>query len=177
MTGEIVIPVNEQLCHSLFYKRGDSLAPKEESLFAYQPLPPFLYEAAFYAGIPAVRPWENNAKYIPVLFDEWAGQKDLLDMHFTNRDQKAALGPMKVSLGVFLQLLYWSNSKPANLQEDPGELTIKPVNLKERLDFIAARPAFYHSYIQLSELMTEMEKQYMKMLALEQMKKKRFFFI
>lgn len=173
MTGEIVIPVKEQLCHSLFYKRGDSLAVKEESLFAYQPLPPFLYEAAFYAGIPAVRPWENNEKYIPVLIDEWAGQKRILGMHFSNRDRKAALGPMKASLGVFLQLLYWTNSKPVNLQADPGELTIKPVNLKERLDFIAARPAFYHSYIQLSELIAEMEKQYKKMLALGKMKKKR----
>ncbi|XIH33950.1 hypothetical protein C1N70_17210 [Cytobacillus firmus] len=173
MTGEIVIPVKEQLCHSLYYKRGDSLAVKQESLFAYQPLPPFLYEAAFYAGIPAVRPWENNANYIPVLFDEWAGQKNLLGMHFTNRDRKAALDPMKVSLGLFLQMLYWTNGKPVNLLYDPGELSIKPVNSKERLDFIFARLAFYHSYIQLSELIAEMEKQYMKMLALEQMKKKR----
>ncbi|URM34318.1 hypothetical protein LLY41_07950 [Cytobacillus firmus] len=47
------------------------------------------------------------------------------------------------------------------------------MNIKERLDFIFARPALYHSYIQLSGLIAEMEKQYMKMLALEQMKKKR----
>lgn len=170
MTGEIVIPVKEQLCHSLFYKRGDLLAVKQESLFAYQPLPPFLYEAAFYAGIPAVRPWENNANYIPVLFDEWAGQKKLIEQ---NRDRNAALDPMKVSLGLFLQMLYWTNGKPVNLLSDHGELSIKPVNSKERLDFIFARPAFYHSYIQLSELIAEMEKQYMRMLALEQMKKKR----
>lgn len=173
MTGEIVIPVKEQLCHSLYYKKGDSLAVKVESLFTFQPLPPFLYEAAYYAGIPALRPWENSAEYIPALIDEWAGQKQLLGMHFTNRNQKAAIVPMKVSLGVFLQLLYWTNSKPVSLQADHGELPIKPVNLKERLDFITARPAFYHSYIQLSELITEMEKQCMKMMALEQMKKKR----
>ncbi|MCS0786961.1 hypothetical protein NX021_02175 [Cytobacillus firmus] len=173
MTGEIAIPVTEQLCHSLFYKMNDSLAVKEGSLSAYQPLPPFLYEAAFYAGIPAVRPWETSEKYIPVLMNEWAGQKHLLGMHFSNRDQKAALDPMKVSLGVFLQLLYWANSRPVNFQSDPGELPIKPVNLKERLNFIFTRPAFYHSYIQLSELIDEMEKQYMKMLALEKSKRKR----
>ncbi|KON87268.1 hypothetical protein AF332_10845 [Sporosarcina globispora] len=173
MTGVLTIPVTEQLCHTLFYKKEDSLAVKEECLSVYHPLPPLLYEAAFYNGIPAIRPWENSENCILALMKEWAGQKHQLDRHFSNRDQKAAAEPMKVSIGIFLQLLYWANNKPVNLQSDPGYLAIKPVNLNERLNFILVRPASYHSYIQLSELMSEMEKQYMKMLALDKMKKKR----
>ncbi|WP_026581099.1 YpoC family protein [Bacillus sp. J33] len=172
MKGQLDIPVPTRICHPLFYKPQDTIKVSQEMIQSFQLYPAFLFEAAFFSGIQALRPWENKQEFIPLLLEEWKEQKILLDKHFSNRNQKAAELPLKTALSLFLQLLFWTNGKPADLESEIQDLPIKPVNLLERLDFIFKRPVSYHAYIQLSELMAEMEKQYIKQQTLEKIKKK-----
>jgi uncharacterized protein (DUF433 family) len=71
---------------------------------------------------------------------------------------------MKKGIGLFIQFLYWSNDRQINSKEPVSinQLVITPVNLDERLAYILSRPNLFHSYRQLSELMTEQAKQYAK---------------
>ncbi|MBT2690050.1 hypothetical protein J7I93_17925 [Bacillus sp. ISL-47] len=172
MNGQLIIPIAAQLCQPLFNKQQEEITLDERMLKIQHLDPPFLYDAAYYAGIEALKPWEKKEECIPVLQEEWKEQKWILDKCFANRNQKAAEEPIKTAIGLFLQLLFWTNGKPVDFQAEVGELKIKPVNLEERLDFIFERPASYHAYIQLSELMYEIEKQYMKHITLENIKKK-----
>lgn len=79
-----------------------------------------------------------------------------------------ALQPMKKGIGIFLQAVFWSNHVPARLNGlNFDKLKVKPINVYERLEFIMNRPGNYHSFIQLSELMAEQEKQFVKHMALK----------
>ncbi|GLB57956.1 YpoC family protein [Cytobacillus sp. NCCP-133] len=167
MSGEQLIPISVQLRQPLFYSDKDCIYAEETLLKKIVLQPIFLYDAAFYAGVEALKPWEDKEDFIPVLLAEWNEHKHTLDNHFATRNHKAAKVPMKTAIGYFLELLFWINGKPVDLQADPMDLKIKPINLKERLEFILKRPVFYHAYIQLSELIAEMEKQSIKHLTLE----------
>lgn len=172
MNSQLIIPLSAKLCHPIFNKPEDGITADESMLKTQYIHPLFLYEAAYYAGMEALKPWEKKEKCIRVLLEEWKEHKRLLDEHFANRNQKAAEDPMKTAIGLFLELLFWTNGKPVDFQEELGDLKIKPVNLKERLDFILKSPALYHAYIQLSVLVAEMEKHYIKHITLENIKKK-----
>lgn len=172
MNQQLIIPIAAKLCHPLYYGSGEQLPIDKEWLTSLHLQPLFLYEAAFYAGVKTLRPWERKEECIPLLLEEWREQKNALEAHFAVRNQKAAQEPMKIAIAIFLKLLFWTNGQPVDFRAEPQELQIHPVNLKERLEFICKRPASYHAYVQLSELMAEMEKQYVKYLALEKLKKK-----
>jgi hypothetical protein len=49
-----------------------------------------------------------------------------------------------------------------NLQIEINKMPIKPLNFQERLAFILNQPNHYHSFIQLTGLYEEIEKQYYK---------------
>ena len=49
-------------------------------------------------------------------------------------------------------------------------LKIKPINIRERLDYIIQNPNKFHSFIQLSELFVEMEKLFRKQQVLMDLK-------
>ncbi|PLR77174.1 hypothetical protein CU633_11530 [Bacillus sp. V3-13] len=133
-----------------------------------QIFPLFYYDWAFYSNIEALKPWEDPAQYVPLLFAEWKRLKDGLVQLFENRNPGSAEMPMKKGIGLFVEGLFWTNGQPAVVSSlDHAEnLAIKPVNLRERLEFIMNRPTLYHSFIQLSELMTELEKAFMKQMML-----------
>ena len=64
-------------------------------------------------------------------------------------------------IALFIKLVFWTNEQPVRLKNIFVELEqfpATPVNVRDRLEFIMARPAHYHAYIQLSELMVEQEK-------------------
>lgn len=129
---------------------------------------PFVYEVGFYNGLKMPRPWENPEEVIPYLQEEWKKLKIQLGTIFTTRDIASALVPMKQAIGLFIEMLFWSNAQPVcfplnNIQQ----LEIKPVNIEERIEFIISRPMLYHSYVQLTELFIEQEKHFTKMLLLK----------
>lgn len=134
---------------------------------------PFIYEAAYFSGLESLKPWEIGEVAISALLVEWTGVKEEIETQFAKRDRKGALPFMRKGLGLFLQFLHWANGKPTRIKPEIeyDQLEIKPVNLKERVEFILARPNLYHSSKQLIELMDELEKGYKKAVAIKKINK------
>ena len=98
------------------------------------------------------------------LLTEWKNSKVQLEVLFRERNYKNAKVLMDKGIQLFTQFLAWSNDWPVTMNETLNyrQLEFKPVNVEERLAFITSRPALYHSYRQLSELMIEQEKLFVK---------------
>ncbi|AZU63118.1 YpoC family protein [Neobacillus mesonae] len=98
------------------------------------------------------------------LLEEWNGMKAQLEDVFRKREQKNAKLLMEKGIALFNQFLNIANDLDVSIGKviSYDELDVKPVNLKERLEFIISRPHLYHSYRQLSELMIELQKLYVK---------------
>lgn len=96
---------------------------------------------------------------------QWSIYKLELSEHFKDRNSEKALPIMEKALELFGKFLFLSNSLDPD-SHTIEDCSIKPVNVKERLDFIASRPKLFHSYIQLAELFAEQQKQYASKIAL-----------
>ncbi|MBU8879062.1 hypothetical protein BGM26_08705 [Bacillus sp. FJAT-29790] len=173
MNEKMILVIPDELSSPFFFSAGEPLIVEKDSLKNLNLSIPFLYEAAFFSGMDAIKPWLMQEECIPLLLKEWQAEKLILEELFAKRDRKQAAAPMKKGISLFLELVYWTNGEPAKLSStlEFDKLKNKPVNLKERLNFILDRPALYHAFMQLTELMTEMEKQYMKQLALKKASK------
>lgn len=101
---------------------------------------------------------------ILAILKDWKELKCQLENLHRERNQENILEGMNKGIEIFLKFIFWSNEKPVplNMPLSFHELDYKPVNLQERLAFIISRPKVFHSFIQLSELMIEQEKQYSK---------------
>ncbi|WP_338451827.1 hypothetical protein R4Z09_08140 [Niallia oryzisoli] len=133
---------------------------------------PFLYDAAYFHGYETLKPWEISARTVPAILAIWSSVKAELHEKFSLRDQAAAIEPMKKGIGLFLEILYWSNQSPVLWKLNKTVLLdSKPVNWEERLNFIVTYLNKYHSYIQLTELFSEMEKLFIKHKIMSQAKK------
>ncbi|MEH7345278.1 YpoC family protein [Bacillus sp. JJ1532] len=163
MSNNKTLSVPIELVHPFFFAENEEITIHVEEMGNLYALRPFLYETAFFSGVQAVKPWEIQEKSIPVLIEEWQKVKELLETLFAKREMIHVLAPMKKGISLLLELVYWGNGLPVVLSNlDLDKLAIKPVNLSERLEFIMKKPSLYHSYIQLAELIGEMNKQYVK---------------
>jgi hypothetical protein len=158
----IKLPVPNELAHPFFFSHKEIVVKNPANSFTLSEN--FIYEIFFYNGIQTIKPWINPEEIIPILFKEWQKVKEQLNVLHHEREQKNIGQNMKKGIGLFIQLLFWSNGRPVQLVESfPfSEIDYKPVNVQERLDFIISRPKLFHSFIQLSELMTEQEKHFVK---------------
>ncbi|HHY73204.1 MAG TPA: hypothetical protein GX497_08250 [Bacillus bacterium] len=102
-------------------------------------------------------------------FKLWDSERTKLAHLFRNRNKQAAFSPMNKQIVNFLDLLNIINDMKfvngGDILENMEKLDVKPINCKERLSFLMESPSHYHSFIQLSELFTELEKQYRKKVA------------
>ncbi|MFL6555794.1 MAG: YpoC family protein [Bacillus sp. (in: firmicutes)] len=103
-------------------------------------------------------------KSISILLKEWKDINGQLELLFRERDQHKTKELMGEGINLFIQFLSLSNGFPTSedIPFSPDKFDSKPVNAEDRLGFIMSRPALYHSYRQLSELMVEQEKLYIK---------------
>lgn len=173
MTEKKTIAIPELLTNTFFFGPNETLAIDVDSLQNFQAKIPFLYEAAYFSGIEAIKPWEYPEDYVPLVMKEWQSEKLLLEELFVRRDRKQTAEPMKKGISLFWELVYWTNGFPVELSKGFTRdiLNIHPVNLEERLKFIIERPTLYHSFVQLKELISEMEKQSVKQIALKKASK------
>ncbi|WP_066294404.1 YpoC family protein [Bacillus sp. FJAT-29937] len=166
----LLVPV--ELVHPFFFAKNEKIILDVEVLENLYASRPFLYETAFFSGVQAVKPWEVQEKSIPILIEEWQKVNELLEAFFAKRERIHVLPPMKKGISLLLELVYWANGLPVVLSNlDFDQLAIKPVNLSERLEFIMKKPSLYHSYIQLAELISEMNKQFVKQQAMKKASK------
>lgn len=153
------LPVPSELIHPFFFSYNEIAVKSPISFSASEN---FIYEIYFYNGIQTIKPWINLESVMPILFKEWQQVKDQLNLLHHKREQKNIVQIMKKGIGLFIQFLFWSNGKPVQLTEPLPvfEMEYQPVNVQERLEFVISRPKLFHSFIQLSELMSEQEKHY-----------------
>lgn len=111
-----------------------------------------------------VKPWENKYLYIPILIGNWQEIEPSIIGLFKARDRKQALFPMKKMILTFIAMLFWTNGKPVpgliKITDQVKKLSVKPVNVEERLEFILSIPNQYHAFTQLKTLFSELEKKY-----------------
>jgi hypothetical protein len=154
-------PIPMELFHPFFFSEKEIyLDLAEQSLNGEN----FSYEILFYNGIEANKPWTNPERFVPLILDNWSKVKPIIEEMHHQRKKAGIKEVMKNGISLFLQFLYWCNGKPVFLKELPvfADISIKPVNLEERVGFIISRPGLYHSYVQLCELMIEQEKLFAK---------------
>ena len=174
MTECITLPIPRELEHPFFFSDNKTIIVEPTSFTSINLCIPFLYEAAFYSKVDTFRPWDNHEEFIPLLLKEWNAVKPLLEDFFSRRDIKQVEKPMKFGISLLIEFVYWTNEEPVKFSQKEiqlGNLKVKPVNLEERLAFILSRSTLHHSFIQLGELMVEMEKQYVKQMALKKASK------
>ena len=106
----------------------------------------------------------NHGESAAAILKEWKNIQSQLIPLFRARDQKNTKEWMEKGITLFLQFLYLTNHESLLTfnQISYDRFVYKPVNLGERMDFIKSRPRLYHSYRQLSELMIEQEKLFVK---------------
>ncbi|KOP83206.1 hypothetical protein LIS82_18010 [Cytobacillus solani] len=173
MSEQLILSIPNELNNPFFFSANERMTVEKSQLQNMVLNIPFLYEAAFYANIEALKPWQSHENSIPLIKSEWDTEKNKLEQIFTKRNYKDAIVPMKKGIGLFLQFVYWANDQPVHfgMPLSSKSLKVQPVNLEERIGFIIQRPALYHSFIQLNELLIEMEKQYVKHMAIKKASK------
>jgi hypothetical protein len=156
------LPVPPELAHPFFFP-GQSMDWESKFSQHFHPQLPFVHEWGFYNGIQGITPWKEPEKYIPLILHEWKLLKENIVRGHAVREQLEIMDRMKKGIGLFFEFVYWSNRVPASFPlTNLISLHAKPVNVLERLEFILDRPGLYHSFIQLSELMDEQQKQFAK---------------
>ncbi|WNF38071.1 hypothetical protein RJD24_06490 [Bacillaceae bacterium IKA-2] len=111
-----------------------------------------------------VKPWEKKYFYIPILIENWQETEPGIIELFKVRDRKQVLFPMKIMILTFIAMLFWTNGKAVpgliKITDQVKKLSVKPVNVEERLEFILSIPNQYHAFTQLKTLFSELEKKY-----------------
>lgn len=172
-----LFPLPDELTHSLFFSE-DTVSVNQGERLQWQGDAEYIrfpYEVLYYQNIEGNRPWEEPHEAIVWMFTEWKQISAKSAQCFAERNLQEVQPFMKAGISLFLTCLFWMNNQPVHLknwQEQMDMLSSRPLNIKERASFILLRPDHYSSYIQLKELMTEIEKQYYKLAALKKVKKK-----
>ncbi|OCA90897.1 hypothetical protein A8F94_03245 [Bacillus sp. FJAT-27225] len=129
----------------------------------------FPEEATFYCGKEGERPWHESKTSVISLVEQWPQTRESIELAFKERNKPMIRESMKAGLSILLKCLYWGNSKPVLLTklDQVEDLAIRPINCKERIEFLFQRPELFHSYIQLNQLLDEQKKHFMKSLAIK----------
>ncbi|MED4532153.1 YpoC family protein [Metabacillus fastidiosus] len=117
-----------------------------------------------------MKPWEEKFEYIPVILNGWINVRNVLREKFKDRNINEHKDLVRKSITYFIISLHWLNDVPVqsleNINKTIEEFQLKPINCAERFLFILKRPMQYHSFIQLEQLFTELEKLFYKELAM-----------
>ncbi len=170
--NESILTIPLELSDPFFFPMSDVMV--DQSRFVSDE-PIFAYELLYYNKCcPEVLPWMEHESFIRGLLKSWGEKEENLKNLFKSRT-KDTLQIMKKAIAQFFMFMYWSNGQPVRLEgweSHIAHLSIKPVNVVERLIFIRMNATQYHSYIQLSQLFEEQHKHYAKYLALNLGRKK-----
>ncbi|WP_110927649.1 YpoC family protein [Bacillus massiliglaciei] len=123
----------------------------------------FPYEILYYLERDAYRPWTHVQGHVPELLLQWKQLKEICLQYHKNRQSQKAGNLLKQGTALFISALFWMNRKPvdfADFDNDLVNLTYKPFNANERLQFILKYPNLYPAFIQVGELFLELEKSF-----------------
>jgi len=119
-------------------------------------------------------PWNHPKECVPVLFNVWKQLMLKAKEGFMKRDksdlQKKSL--LKC-LSLYIVCLHWMNKRSVQAIKvnamSINTMLLKPVNCEERLQFIIDNPYQYHAFVQLEQLLAELEKSFYKALAMNKL--------
>ncbi|MEH6939481.1 YpoC family protein [Bacillus sp. JJ664] len=155
--------IHENFLKSPFYMEGNNEIEHDSIMIKNKP---FSYESLHLLEENSISSQEVRDEIIQDMFMQWKEESELLSGYFRMRNRKVALEPMLRGLANFISITTWLNGKIlTNINDvliELDSLTIKPINLKERISFVIKQPDHYHSFIQISGLYTELEKLYYK---------------
>ncbi|MCD7033403.1 hypothetical protein LRR81_04105 [Metabacillus sp. GX 13764] len=128
---------------------------------------PFWYDLLFFHGqTDADRPWTESREYFLRLLLNLKENTSERIANSIKEGSKADEKDFIMLAALFILFLNWGNHQPVTSLHPScewlNELKIKPVNARERLQFLLERPGRYHSIIQLQELFAELEKKIYK---------------
>lgn len=105
--------------------------------------------------------WEEN---IHSVLGCWKEVERDIQESFQSKDKSLINKKMVEGISLFLVTLHWLNERPVKSLEIPTSypFQFKPVNVEERLLFCMSHITLFHSYRQLKELFSELEKIYYK---------------
>lgn len=131
----------------------------------------FVYDIAAVQLLGLYKPWENPEEAVSAVLSLWKETKQEIALLLRQRKRGEARGPMIHFTAHFLSILHWMNgvrvSSLQNVEQSMCHLQVKPINAGERILFILEGPDHYHSFIQLSQLYEEVEKQFFKQMAIK----------
>lgn len=133
---------------------------------------PFYYDISYHLNedLP-YKPWEHPKTVLKEIFDYQQSLNNQIKESFKSRKPNKFL--LINLLSLFLISLFWINKQPVknvNIESmEINKLLRKPVNCKERLNFIMQKPTQYHAFIQLEQLFLELEKIYVKAVVFKQL--------
>ncbi|MGD6815798.1 YpoC family protein [Metabacillus sp. 84] len=139
---------------------------------------PLVYDMLKAAGasIP-YKPWEDQQEAVQAVLKVWSKLKHEQTENFRSKKGKADPKLMGKAFCICLGILYWVNGRyvpSLRVEELPEvmELQYKPVNSLERLQYIHRQPVQYHSFVQIVQLLEEIEKLHVKLMILSRNEKK-----
>lgn len=121
----------------------------------------FSYEVAYFTKFQCEPPWEKWEITIPQLIKSWELIELDLKHLFNNQNYDEIAKLMKLGTAVFIQTLFWLNEQPVTFQKslpNTVNLKISLINLTDRLTFILEKLTFPHAFVQLQQLMIELNK-------------------
>lgn len=165
---EVVIKVPDCLCHPFFYKKGTNIRIPIHEAFTDLKVP-FAADALYIEGAAVESPIERAEIDLPIMIEEWKSIQEQLALKFEERKLAGAEEKMSCGIAFAIQFIHWMNGKTVDITNISSfdKWEYHPVNSAERIQFILSRPVSYHSFIQLCELIEELEKQFFKKIALK----------
>ncbi|OMI02807.1 hypothetical protein BTA30_02745 [Bacillus swezeyi] len=128
----------------------------------------------FAGKVGALKPWEQELEWVPLLFQIWENTKERLLPVFQTRKSRCSEEEMLSGVCCLIASFHWTMGEPVETLNwerlTQKSFPVKPINWMERLEFILLKPTQYHCFIQLDELFTEMKKQFYKYTAMKQKK-------
>lgn len=122
---------------------------------------PFWQEQQFFRQGKGVMPWKENREVAcRKLVKHAKAIAEDIEEDF-ERKKKPEPTIVRDGLGLFLSILFWSNGRPVQLQDLNKQLetlTIKPLNIEERLHYILEKGDTYPGFKQWEELFLEQRK-------------------
>lgn len=153
------VVLSNELHHSFFFMESDwigILKQRDGRL-------PFSFEVMHQRGNDSDKPWDAPDTYLNQYFIEWKVLKPQLAKLFGERGRCHVTTEMTAQIGYFLEALFWINGLracPGIWKEIFDTLAVKPLNGKERIQYLFDQPGHYVSFIQLDEMIGEMHKKW-----------------
>ncbi|GIN85699.1 hypothetical protein J6TS2_20850 [Heyndrickxia sporothermodurans] len=168
---ELSIP--SQIKHSLFFEKEKVNIDVDEELSSENRY--LLFEILYYHSIHTKQPWLTPKDHIPIIIELWKGKEQKLKTLFKKRSKETKL-KMINSITICFLLIFWMNGEPVHLaswKEKIKGYQHKTVNLEERLEFILSNASSYLAFVQLSEIINEQNKLWVKYNAMNEWKRKK----